>query len=186
MRLLFLLPLMIVSLAEAKVVQLEKKIFFPYNSTKLTKTAKAYLDDLAPYLKRQKNLKNSVLQIHGYTDGRGELKFPKLSEERACTVKNYLVKRHRIDAKRLACVGHGGDEPFADDNYPEGRSLNRRVVISLPDDAIPTPKAPIGDFATYHYDKLGRLTGVDYTNGRTIRIEYDPSGNILKRSDSAR
>ena len=178
--------LLLVSLLPAKVVQWEKKIFFSYKSAKLTQSAKEYLDDLAPYLKRQKNLKKSVLEVHGHTDGSNELKFPKLSEERACAVKDYLVKRHRIDAKRLRCIGHGGSEPVADNTLREGRSLNRRVVISLPEDSVPEPGLPVGDFASYRYDKLGRLIAVDYANGRKIRIEYDPSGNILKRTDSDR
>jgi len=182
----FLLLLTLAVGLQAEVVQLEKKIFFTYKEATLTPEAKAYLDDLAPLLKRQKNLKNAVLEINGHTDGRGELGLKKLSEERACTVKNYLVKQHGIDAKRLRCIGHGATQPVADDNYREGRSLNRRVVIALPDENPKAAKLPAGSYASYRYDALGRLIAADYANGRKIRIEYDPDGNILSRTDSAR
>lgn len=37
------------------------------------------------------------------------------------------------------------------------------------------------DTVTYTYDEAGRLSRVDYGNGKTITYAYDKSGNLLTR-----
>lgn len=37
----------------------------------------------------------------------------------------------------------------------------------------------------YSYDAAGRLTGVDYGDGRTIVYTYDKAGNLLSRTVSS-
>jgi outer membrane protein OmpA-like peptidoglycan-associated protein len=54
----------------------------------------------------------------------------KLSDERAASVKQYLVD-HGIAAERLASKGYGETRPIADNNTDEGRALNRRVEIHI-------------------------------------------------------
>ena len=161
------------------VVQLEKKIYFEKNTYKLSREAKNYLDKLAPYLKKQKDLKKAKLKISGHTDtSGGETRNKNLSEKRACSVKDYLVKKHGIQASRLYCVGYGASMPVGDNNFEVGRKLNRRVVISK-------KRAVTGKelAVEYRYDKLGRVIEANYSNGHIIKFEYDAVGNILKRTD---
>jgi YD repeat-containing protein len=164
------------------VVQLEKKIYFDKNSARLSKEAKNYLDRLAPYLKRQRDLKKSTFTISGHTDMSGtELKNKSLSKTRACNVKEYLVKKHHIKAARLECVGYGANRPIADNSLEAGRRLNRYAVIGRKKEFSER------DFSVkYKYDKLGRLIRADYANGHAVRFEYDAMGNILKRTDTNR
>jgi len=164
------------------VVQLEKKIYFSKNSHALSKEAKIYLDKLAPYLKKQRDLKKSSFDISGHTDSSKEEKADKgLSRERACAVKEYLVGKHKISAARLNCVGYGATEPIADNSLDVGRKLNRRVVISKKKEFSDS------DFnIEYRYDKLGRLKHARYSNGHEITFDYDEMGNILKRVDTNR
>jgi YD repeat-containing protein len=164
------------------VVQLEKKIYFEKNSPVLSKEARQYLDKLAPYLKQQRDLKQSSFDISGHTDSSGEEKANRtLSRDRACAVKEYLVGRHKIAASRLRCVGHGALLPIADNSLAVGQKLNRRVVISKKKEFSDS------DFnIEYRYDKLGRLKTARYSNGHEIAFEYDAMGNILKRVDTNR
>jgi YD repeat-containing protein len=164
------------------VVQLEKKIYFDKNSARLPKTAKSYLDRLAPYLKRQRDLKKSTFTVSGHTDTSGtELKNKNLSKARACAVKEYLVKKHHIKASRLECIGFGASRPVADNSLEAGRRLNRYAVIAKKKEFSEK------EFSVkYRYDELGRLTHAKYANGHEIRFEYDAVGNIVKRVDSNR
>lgn len=176
-----ILPLFLLAslLLSQDVVQLEKKIYFDKNSARLSREAKTYLDRLAPYLKKQRDLKNITLEISGHTDtSGGELKNKNLSRDRACGVKQYLVKKHHIKASRLECTGYGATRPVADNALEAGRRLNRFAVISKKKEFSGK------DFAVkYRYDKLGRLIRASYANGHEIRFEYDAVGNILKRVD---
>lgn len=169
-------------LAAQDVVQLEKKIYFDKNSARLSKEARNYLDRLAPYLKRQRDLKTAIFTISGHTDTSGtELKNKTLSRERACEVKEYLVKKHRLKASRLECVGYGASRPIADNSLEAGRRLNRYAVIAKKREFSEK------EFSVrYRYDKLGRLIEAKYANGHVVRFEYDAVGNILKRVDSNR
>ncbi|MCX6168128.1 MAG: OmpA family protein, partial [Ignavibacteriales bacterium] len=54
----------------------------------------------------------------------------KLSEERAQTVKNYLVSKG-IAENRLTTIGFGKSNPIADNKTEEGRAMNRRIVFRI-------------------------------------------------------
>lgn len=73
------------------------------------------------------------LEIGGHTDDRGaEAANQQLSEERAQTVKDYLVDTFTwISADRLEVVGYGEEKPVADNATEEGRAQNRRVEFVI-------------------------------------------------------
>lgn len=52
-----------------------------------------------------------------------------LSAARALTVLHYFEDNSKIDPKRLAAVAYGEHRPTAKNNFPAGRSQNRRVEI---------------------------------------------------------
>ncbi|SBP87122.1 OmpA family protein [Thiomonas delicata] len=69
------------------------------------------------------------VQILGYTDSTGSdaINYP-LSENRALSVKNYLVSRG-VQPQRIATQGMGSQNPVASNNTAQGRAMNRRVEI---------------------------------------------------------
>ncbi|MDI6791344.1 MAG: OmpA family protein [bacterium] len=68
--------------------------------------------------------------IEGHTDSRAsDAHNLILSQNRATSVKNYLVKEEGIDEDRLTAVGYGERKPVASNDTPEGMQLNRRVEI---------------------------------------------------------
>lgn len=73
----------------------------------------------------------TVVEVAGHTDSTGSDQYnQQLSERRAATVAQYLRSRGVIDL-RLITVGMGEGYPVASNDTPEGRSLNRRVELTL-------------------------------------------------------
>lgn len=76
--------------------------------------------------------------IEGHTDGKGSHPYNmKLSENRAASVKNWLVQSAGVTAARISTRGWGETKPVAPNKKPdgsddpEGRQKNRRVEIVL-------------------------------------------------------
>ena len=87
-----------------------------------------FLDELAKSLVDYPTL---TLTITGHTDSDGSDEYnQKLSEDRANSVKNYLIKK-LIAENRLVAVGKGESEPIDNTNTASGKEKNRRVVMTL-------------------------------------------------------
>jgi outer membrane protein OmpA-like peptidoglycan-associated protein len=102
-------------------------ITFETNSADLTPQAKKQLDVVAAALNNNK-LAEYSFNVEGHADPRGTHDANmSLSQQRAESVRQYLVSAHSIDAKRLKAVGKGDSEQINADNpaAPE----NRRVTI---------------------------------------------------------
>ncbi|MDX8385002.1 MAG: OmpA family protein [Gallionella sp.] len=75
--------------------------------------------------------KKTTIVVSGHTDSVGSNSLnQQLSEKRASSVANYL-KNQGVLGARFDVVGFGEDHPVAVNNTAEGRSLNRRVELSL-------------------------------------------------------
>jgi outer membrane protein OmpA-like peptidoglycan-associated protein len=74
----------------------------------------------------------SELTIEGHTDSHGgdELN-QKLSQERAESVKQYMVNAMRIPTYRLIATGYGETRPVASNETEAGRARNRRIDIVI-------------------------------------------------------
>ncbi|MCG6890604.1 MAG: OmpA family protein [Gammaproteobacteria bacterium] len=73
----------------------------------------------------------TVIVVAGHTDSVGSTEYNQaLSERRATSVANYLLSK-AVVAARIETVGFGETAPLADNGSAEGRSLNRRVELSL-------------------------------------------------------
>jgi len=71
------------------------------------------------------------VEVQGHTDNIGSDSFnKKLSEQRAETVKRFLVAKG-VAASRLSTVGVGSSNPVSDNKTAEGRSLNRRIEFKV-------------------------------------------------------
>ena len=74
---------------------------------------------------------NSEISITGHTDSSGnDLWNQRLSLQRANAVGDYIVSGG-VERARLQVAGAGSSAPIADDSTRYGRSLNRRIEISL-------------------------------------------------------
>jgi len=103
-------------------------IFFPYNSNELTPEALSALDQIALFLKSNRELKVS---INGFTDSVGSASYNiSVSQFRANSIKSYLAGKG-VDASNLIAVGWGPKNPIARNDTSEGRQQNRRVEIGL-------------------------------------------------------
>jgi outer membrane protein OmpA-like peptidoglycan-associated protein len=101
---------------------------FKTGSATITNSSFKFLDDIANYMKANPSF---TLSIVGHTDNTGSDEYnQKLSEDRAEAVKSYLIKKG-IGEISITAEGKGESEPLADNNTPEGREKNRRVVFSV-------------------------------------------------------
>jgi type IX secretion system PorP/SprF family membrane protein len=101
---------------------------FDYNSDDLDDETEEYLEGLAATLEQDKNLR---LMITGHTDNIGQEKFnQRLSEKRAESVRNYLMKRG-VSPERLQAQGKGLHAPLNDNKTEADRARNRRVEILM-------------------------------------------------------
>ena len=73
----------------------------------------------------------TYIDINGHTDSTGAESYNQtLSEARASSVARYLESQ-KVVPQRIVTRGMGESQPIADNDTPEGRSLNRRVEIIL-------------------------------------------------------
>lgn len=73
----------------------------------------------------------TIIVSAGHTDSRGSDDYNQaLSERRANSVSKYLLTKDVVEA-RIESVGFGEGTPIADNSTDQGRSLNRRVELSL-------------------------------------------------------
>jgi outer membrane protein OmpA-like peptidoglycan-associated protein len=73
----------------------------------------------------------TVIVVAGHTDSVGSEEYNQaLSQRRAYSVAQYLLSR-QVVAARIETIGFGERTPIADNATAEGRSLNRRVELSL-------------------------------------------------------
>ncbi len=87
-------------------------------------------DALVPVGELLKGDPSLRLEIQGHTDKVGSAAANlKLSQDRAATVKAYLVQNAGVDAARLTTTGLGDTKPVGDNATDAGRAQNRRVVL---------------------------------------------------------
>lgn len=102
-------------------------ITFETNSASLTLAARKQLDVVAAALRNNK-LAEYNFNVEGHADPRGAHDLNQsLSQQRAESVRQYLVTTHSIDPKRLKAVGKGDSEVLNARN--PAAMENRRVTI---------------------------------------------------------
>jgi len=75
---------------------------------------------------------NCKVSIEGHTDSRGsDKKNQELSEERAMSIKHYILANMKISESRLSAVGYGESRPIASNDNSVGRAKNRRIDILI-------------------------------------------------------
>ena len=108
-------------------------VLFDFNKYTLKPEAREKLAKVSGILAAYPNLK---LQVEGYTDNIGSDEYnQKLSEERADSVRDYLVKENVPDSN-VTAQGYGKTHPVADNSTNSGRAQNRRVELVVSGNAI--------------------------------------------------
>lgn len=99
-------------------------IYFDVNSSRIKPESWATLKQSAEAIKA--NPGNFLIVGHTDSDGADDANL-KLSQSRAASVKNALVKEFGIDASRLTTEGKGESQPVSSNNTTSGKAQNRRV-----------------------------------------------------------
>jgi len=105
----------------------EYRFHFKFDSYKIDKKYYPQIKALADTLKNNKAIK---IEIQGYTDNVGSYLYNKeLSLKRANALREILIKKFKIDPKRIDIMGYGSDYPVAPNTTEEGRAKNRRIIV---------------------------------------------------------
>jgi outer membrane protein OmpA-like peptidoglycan-associated protein len=105
------------------------QVYFETAKSELKPESHAILDDAAATLQEVfAGNPDITIEIQGHTDSQGSDAYNlNLSNDRAATVKTYLVEKHGITEARLTTKGYGESKPVATNNTVAGRAQNRRV-----------------------------------------------------------
>jgi OOP family OmpA-OmpF porin len=113
--------------AKMDAEQIVLRLGFTFASAVVPETVRMRLDRTAQQLLDEYG--SAKIEVAGHTDGAGpEAYNQRLSEERAASVKQFLVERG-VPAERISVVGYGESQPRAGNDTVEGRRLNRRVEV---------------------------------------------------------
>jgi outer membrane protein OmpA-like peptidoglycan-associated protein len=121
-----------VTAAEIKI-DLAADVLFDFDKASIKKEAEPSLQNLATVLKANPG---AAVTIEGHTDAKGADAYNQtLSEQRAASVKQWLVANAQVNGATIATRGWGKSNPVAHNakpdgsDDPEGRAKNRRVQI---------------------------------------------------------
>jgi outer membrane protein OmpA-like peptidoglycan-associated protein len=116
-------------------IKIDEKIYFDFNKSSLQKRSNTILDEIAKLIIEHPEL--IKIRIEGHTDDVGEDAYnQKLSEDRAASVRGYLVAKG-VSAERLEAMGFGESKPLIAIEGKEGSLLkeaqdqNRRVEFFI-------------------------------------------------------
>jgi outer membrane protein OmpA-like peptidoglycan-associated protein len=103
-------------------------IYFDQGKATIRKQSTPVLDGAVKVLKEFPSIN---MEISGHTSSEGDKAFnQKLSEERAASVKQWLVDKG-IPGDRIKTRGAGADEPIADNKTAAGKGKNRRIEFKV-------------------------------------------------------
>ena len=75
---------------------------------------------------------NAPIVIEGHTDSVGsDAVNMKLSQDRAESVREYLIANLGLPESRVSAIGYGKDRPIASNETNEGRAQNRRIDVVI-------------------------------------------------------
>lgn len=101
-------------------------VFFDTGKSTLKPESSKELNQLAEYLLLKKKL---IVEISGHTDNVGNKDAnQKLSQERANSVKAYLLKKG-VSPAQVQAKGYGDTQPVADNSTEDGKQKNRRTEV---------------------------------------------------------
>jgi outer membrane protein OmpA-like peptidoglycan-associated protein len=94
----------------------------------LTTAERQKVSDIVRYLG---HVDSGTINITGYTDNAGKKEANiQLGQARADFAKSYFMK-NGIDGTKINTSSKGESDPVADNNTPEGKSKNRRTIVTI-------------------------------------------------------
>ncbi|OEU57736.1 MAG: hypothetical protein BA862_12570 [Desulfobulbaceae bacterium S3730MH12] len=106
---------------------LEQTYLFDFDKAEVKAEFFPLLDHIAKVMSDNPKI---TVQLEGHTDSIGSVEYNQgLSERRANAIKDSLIKRTMVDAKRLNAVGFGESKPITTNETKAGRAKNRRVDL---------------------------------------------------------
>jgi chemotaxis protein MotB len=113
---------------EAINLNLPGGVTFATNSATINPSFYTALDSICNVLVQYPETR---IQVSGFTDNTGALAYNRtLSQERAQSVANYIVRRG-VNPSRITAIGFGPDMPIASNATAAGRAQNRRVELQI-------------------------------------------------------
>ena len=109
--------------------RLTLQILFDTDRATITEASQKELQKAVAFVKKYPG---SKIEVEGHTDSVGPDTYNmKLSERRATTVKDYLIKEAGVNSSKIKAIGFGESKPVADNKTAAGRTQNRRVEILI-------------------------------------------------------
>ena len=126
----------VIAVTEVEVSQVTlQNIEFAFDSAELTGDYREALSAVDAFLKPHRKVlreDGGTLLVIGHTDSIGNADYNQiLSERRAQSVADYLIKLDPSRATFTRAVGRGESEPIASNVTEDGRRMNRRVVLEV-------------------------------------------------------
>ncbi len=120
--------------SEAEVLRDEANVILRLKSVKFeVGSAKLKTDNVALMPKVQRALEllgDNHVVVEGHTDSTGPEEFnTRLSQERAETVKTYLISKGAVSEDDIEAIGKGSMSPITTNKTKEGRAMNRRIDL---------------------------------------------------------
>ncbi|MCF6350139.1 MAG: OmpA family protein [Flavobacteriaceae bacterium] len=139
----------ITEIEKTTIINLAKNIYFPSGKANLIDSSKKELDKIASIMM---NYENISFIIEGHTDSGGKRDYNlKLSQDRADTVKQYLIN-FGVNSGTLTAIGYGFSVPKYNNFTSDGRQLNRRVEIKVKENS-----------ETNKHTKTDKVSEITYT-----------------------
>jgi OOP family OmpA-OmpF porin len=123
-------------------IQFKEKIQFEVNKAVIKEESFSLLHEIAEVI--QKNSQVKKISIEGHASAEGDAKKnKKLSDDRAKSVMDHLIKKESVDTARLVAKGWGIEKPIAGNDTEEGREKNRRVEFLVVEQDVTKKKVEI-------------------------------------------
>jgi len=118
-------------------IEIHQKIQFEQAKAVIKSESFGLLNEIADVIKKNPQIKKISIEGHSSAEGDAAMN-QKLSDERAKSVRTYLVDKGGVKADSLVSKGYGETKPIASNDTDEGKEKNRRVEFVILD---PAPKA---------------------------------------------
>lgn len=116
-------------LVKTAIESIRLNVQFPTASAVIAPRYNSEIQKVADFLNKYPDV---TAVIEGHTDAQGKDEYnQKLSNSRANSVRDVLIKNFKIDPARVTAVGYGETKPLATNDTAAGRQENRRVVAVL-------------------------------------------------------
>jgi outer membrane protein OmpA-like peptidoglycan-associated protein len=113
-------------------IEIHQKIQFEVGNAVIKSESFGLLGEIADVIKKNPQVKKISIEGHSSSEGDAAMNM-KLSEERAKSVRTYLVDKGGVKADSLVSKGFGVTKPIASNDTQEGKEKNRRVEFVVVD-----------------------------------------------------